>query len=235
MEQFSRTELVFGKAGIQKLNDSKVIVFGVGGVGGYAVEGLIRAGVGNLTLVDNDVVTLSNLNRQIHALHSTIGKFKTEVAAARCLDVNPNAAITPVNAFYSAETQDAFDLSGFDYVIDAIDTITSKVLLIKNAKKAETPIISSMGAGNKLDPTKFVVADIYETSVCPLARKMRTLLKKENVDSLKVVYSEEKAIKICSEEKKGSTDHPVPSSVSFVPSVVGLIIAGEVIKDIING
>ena len=234
MEQFSRTELVFGKTGIKKLNDSKVIVFGVGGVGGFAVEGLIRAGVGNLTLVDNDVVSLSNINRQIIALHSTIGKYKTEVAKERCLDINPNATVTAVNAFYSAETANDFDLSGYDYVIDAIDTVSAKVLLIAGAKKAGVPVISSMGAGNKLDPTRFKVADIYETKVCPLAKKMRNLLKKENVTDVKVVYSEEEPLKVETDEKKGTSNHPVPSSVSFVPSVVGLIIAGEVIKDLVK-
>lgn len=235
MGQFSRTELVFGKTGIKKLNDSKVIVFGVGGVGGFAVEGLIRAGVGNLTLVDNDVVAESNINRQIIALHSTIGKYKTEIAKERCLDVNPNATVTAVNAFYSQETAGDFNLSGYDYVIDAIDTVSAKVLLIANAKKAGVPVISSMGAGNKLDPTRFKVADIYETKVCPLAKRMRNLLKKENVTGVKVVYSEEEPLKVETDETKGTSNHPVPSSVSFVPSVVGLIIAGEVIKDLVKG
>lgn len=237
MNEFARTELLLGKEAMEKLKNSRVAVFGVGGVGGYAVEALARSGVGALDLIDDDKVSLSNLNRQIIALHSTLGQYKVDVAAARVRDINPDCAVTPIRAFYTPDTAGEFDFSRYDYVIDAIDTVTGKIALVMQAQEAGTPIISSMGAGNKLDPASFEVADIYATSVCPLARVMRRELKKRGVRKLKVVYSGEEALTplpdTCSEagvHQKRQT----PGSVAFVPSVAGLILAGEVIKDLIG-
>ncbi len=224
-EQFSRTELLLGKSAIDKLAGSRVAIFGIGGVGGYAAEALARIGIGTLDLIDSDKVTLSNLNRQIIATHKTIGRYKTEAAAERIADINPNAKVNTYNVFYTKDTADSFDFSKYDYIIDAIDTVSSKLLLAVNAKAAGVPLISSMGAGNKLDPTMFEVADIYDTSVCPLARVMRHELRKLGIERLKVVYSKEPPV-IPPDNVR------VPGSVSFVPSVAGLIIAGEVIKDI---
>jgi len=220
-----RTELVLGSEALEKLKNSRVAVFGIGGVGGYAVEALVRGGVGKLTLVDGDTIAESNINRQIIALHSTIGEYKAETAKKRALDINPGAKITAYNGFYSADVASDFDFAEFDYIVDAIDRVTDKLEIITRAKAAGVPVISCMGAGNKLDPTKFEVADIYKTSVCPLARVMRAELKKRGVESLKVVYSKEPPVK---------TEQRTPGSVSFVPSVAGLIIAGEVIKDLIK-
>ncbi len=225
MEIFSRTERLIGAEGIEKLKKARVAVFGVGGVGGYVVEALARSGVGTLDLIDNDVVSESNINRQIIALHSTLGKLKTEVAAARVKDINPEIKVRTHNVFFLPETADAFNFSHYDYVIDAIDTVSGKIALIERAKAANVPVISSMGTGNKLDPTAFAVADISKTSVCPLARVMRRELKKRGIEHVKVVYSTEEPHK---------TDGDVPSSISFVPSVAGLIIASEVIKDLIK-
>ena len=221
--QFTRTEMMLGKEAISRLNSARVAVFGVGGVGGYAVEALARAGVGEIHLFDSDEVSITNINRQIIALHSTVGMLKTEAMKNRIADINPKAVTVCHSIFYGEETADEIDLSIYYYVVDAIDTVRSKILLITRAKAAGVPIISSMGAGNKLDPTRFEVADIYKTSVCPLARALRTELKKRGVDSLKTVYSKEPPY---------LSGERAPASISFVPSVVGLIIAGEVIKDI---
>ena len=221
--QFTRTEMMLGAEAVSRLNSARVAVFGVGGVGGYAVEALARAGVGEIHLFDSDTVSVTNINRQIIALHSTVGRLKTEVMRERIADINPNATVVCHSIFYGEDTKDTVDLSVYDYIIDAIDTVRSKVLLIERAKGAGVPIISSMGAGNKLDPTRFEVADISKTSVCPLARVIRTELKKRGITSLKTVYSKEPPY---------LSGERIPASISFVPSVVGLIIAGEVIKDI---
>ncbi len=230
--QFSRTALLIGEEGVEKLKKSRVAVFGIGGVGGYAVEALARSGVGSLELIDKDTVSVSNINRQIIALHSTVGRYKTEAAAERARDINPDIAITVRNTFYLPETASEFDFSSYDYIVDSIDTVSGKIALIEQAKRAGTPIISSMGAGNKLDPTAFEVADISKTSVCPLARVMRRELKKRGIEHVKVVYSKEEPLP--SEAKDEETGKPIPASIAFVPSVVGLIIASEVIKDIIK-
>lgn len=247
LNQFSRTELLFGKEAMEKLQQATVAVFGIGGVGGYTVEALARSGVGQLVLVDDDKVCLTNVNRQIIATRETIGKYKVEVMRDRVLSINPRAVVETKRCFFLPETQDTFDFSAYDYVVDAVDTVTAKIELVLQAQAAATPIISSMGAGNKLDPTAFEVADIYETSVCPLAKVMRRELKKRNVKQLKVVYSKEKAITpiedmaiscrehcICppGTERKCTDRRAIPGSNAFVPSVAGLIIAGEVIKDL---
>lgn len=238
-DQFSRTALLLGQKGIDTLQKSSVIVFGVGGVGGYVVEALARSGVGRIDLVDNDEVALTNLNRQIIATHSTIGRPKVEVAKERIHDINPQAKVHTYQTFYLPENANLFDLTQYDYVVDAIDTVSGKIGLIVQAKEANTPIISSMGAGNKLDPTAFRVADIYKTNVCPLAKVMRRELKKRGINHCKVVYSEELPItpvetilEDCAEEVPNSKRRQLPGSNAFVPSVVGLIIAGEVINDL---
>lgn len=233
-EQFSRTSLLLGEEAIERLRRSRVAVFGVGGVGGFAVEALARAGVGTLDLIDHDTVAASNLNRQIIALHSTIGMYKVDVAAERVHDICPETAVNAYKTFFTPETADSFDFTQYDYVIDAIDTVTGKLEIIMRADQANVPVISAMGAGNKLDPTAMRVADIYETSVCPLARVMRRELKKRGIRSLKVVYSQEQAIAVSqdTDETSGAPRKPVPGSVSFVPSAMGLILAGEVIKGI---
>ena len=230
--QFSRTELLLGQEGMEKLKKARVAVFGVGGVGCYVVEALARSGVGAIDLIDKDTVSVSNINRQIIALHSTVGRLKTEVAAERAKDINPAIRVTTHNLFYLPETVAQFDFTAYDYIVDAIDTVSGKLALVEQANKAGTPIISSMGAGNKLDATAFKVADISKTSVCPLARVMRRELKKRGMDHLKVVYSQEEPLpaKVQDEE----TGKPIPASIAFVPSVVGLIIAGEVIKDLVK-
>ncbi len=230
--QFSRTALLLGDEGLEKLKKARVAIFGVGGVGGYVVEALARSGVGALDLIDNDVVSLSNINRQIIALHSTVGRLKTEVAAERARDINPEIRVRCHNLFYLPERADLFDFSVYDYIVDAIDTVSGKLALIERAKEANVPVISSMGAGNKLDATAFEVADIAKTSVCPLARVMRRELKKRGIEHVKVVYSKEEPIPTpLTDEESGK---PIPGSVSFVPSVVGLIIAGEVVKDLVR-
>lgn len=231
--QFSRTELLIGAEGAEKLKNSRVAVFGLGGVGGYVVEALARAGVGTLDLVDNDVVSLSNINRQILALHSTIGILKTEAARQRLLDINPNLKIVRHNCFYLPETADSFDFAQYDYVADAIDTVAGKIALVQQAAKANTPIICAMGAGNKLNAGGFKVADISKTSVCPLAKVMRRELRKRGIDHFKVVYSEEPAITpqgTAEDSKKRQT----PGSISYVPAVVGLMMAGEIICDLLG-
>ena len=232
--QFSRTELLIGKAGIDKLKKAKVAIFGIGGVGSFVVEGLARAGIGNFILVDNDKVCITNLNRQIIATNSTIGKYKVDVAKERILDINPNANVEVINEFFMPESRDFFDET-VDYIVDAIDTVTGKIELVLRASKMNIPIISCMGTGNKLDPTKFEVTDIYKTSVCPLAKVMRKELKQRGIKKLKVVYSKEEPIKVeVSDETGNLVRKHVPGSVSFVPSVAGMIIAGEVTKDIID-
>lgn len=228
-ERFTRSTLILGADGMEKLKRARVAVFGIGGVGGYVVEALARTGVGALDLTDNDVVSVSNINRQIIADTETVGRYKVDVAAERVRRINPDCKVTVNKTFFTPETSGKFDFSSYDYVVDVIDTVTGKLGLIMCAKAAGVPVISSMGAGNKLDPTAFRVADIYETSVCPLARVMRTELRKRGVDSLKVVYSREEPVKATAGEEHG---RHAPGSVAFVPSVVGLIIAGEVIKDI---
>lgn len=247
LNQFSRTELIFGKEAMEKLAAARVAIFGIGGVGGYTAEALARSGVGTLDLIDDDRVCLTNINRQIFATRKTVGKFKTDVAKERLLDINPDMTVNTFKTFYMPETADQFDFTQYDYVVDAIDTVTGKIELVMNANKCHTPIICSMGAGNKVDPTRFEVADIYSTSVCPLARVMRYELKKRGIRKLKVVYSREKPITpvddlaisckqhcICppGTARKCTQRNQVPGSNAFVPSVVGLIIAGEVIKDI---
>lgn len=253
-DMFSRTELLIGKNNIEKLQNSKVAVFGIGGVGSYVVEGLARAGIGNFILVDSDDVSISNLNRQIIATTKTIGKPKVEVAKDRILEINPNANVTIYKEFYKPDNRVPFE-NDISYIVDAIDTVTAKIDLIEEAERLKIPIISSMGTGNKLDPTKFEVTDIYKTSVCPLAKVMRKELRDRGIKKLKVVYSKEEPIKIkdrdnfekdrelykneveaekYAEKKNYISNSHVPGSISFVPSVAGLIIAGEVIKDIIN-
>lgn len=228
--QFERTALLLGKASVEKLAEKRVAVFGVGGVGCFVCEGLVRAGIGAIDIVDKDTVALSNLNRQLIALHSTVGKNKVDVLEERLKDINKNLIIKKYKCFFLPETSETFDFREYDYVVDAIDTVTGKIELILKAKEAGVPIISAMGAGNKLDPTAFLVSDIYKTSVCPLARVMRRELKKRGVEKLKVVYSKEEPIKPQFEEG----EEVVPGSVSFVPPVVGLIIAGEIVKDLIR-
>ena len=248
LHQFSRTELLVGKAALAKLAASKVAVFGIGGVGSFTVEGLVRAGVGKLVLIDDDCVCLTNLNRQLHATRKTIGKPKVEVMRDRVLEINPNAEVEIHQRFYMPDSSAELVREDYDYIVDAIDTVTAKIDLVVNAKRLGIPIISCMGAGNKLDPTRFEVTDIYKTSVCPLAKVMRKELRARGVESLKVVYSKEPALKPVETEDnscstncicpKGTTRsctvrHQIPGSISFVPSVAGLIIAGEVVKDLI--
>ncbi|MCR4952838.1 MAG: tRNA threonylcarbamoyladenosine dehydratase [Treponema sp.] len=232
MNEFSRTENLLGTAAMEQLKNAHVAIFGVGGVGGYVAEALARSGIFNIDLIDNDEVALTNLNRQIIALHSTIGRAKVEVMKERILDINPQANVRAFQCFYLPETRDQFDFSQYDYVIDAVDTVTAKIQLIIQSKEAGTPIICSMGAGNKLDPTQFEVADISKTSVCPLARVMRQECKKRGIRDVKVVYSKEKPVHNPTIEMKGNS--PAPASCAFVPSVTGLIIASEVIKDLVS-
>lgn len=227
--QFSRTEMLIGKENIEKLEKSKVAIFGVGGVGSYVAEGLARAGIGNFILVDNDDIVESNLNRQIHATHKTIGKAKVDVMKERILEINPNAKVETHKIFFLPNCEKKILDNSVTYIVDAIDTVTAKIELVMEAKKLNIPIISSMGTGNKLDPTALEVSDIYKTTICPLAKVMRKELKKREIKKLKVVYSKEEPIKVQKEDEK-----IVPGSVSFVPSVAGLIIAGEVFKDIIK-
>lgn len=224
--QFTRTETLLGNEALTKLSNSRVAVFGIGGVGGYTVEALVRSGVGELDLIDNDIVNLTNLNRQIIALHSTLGKYKVDVAKERILDINPNVKVNIHKTFFTPETSGQFDFSKYDYVVDAIDTISGKIELIIKSQQACVPVISSMGAGNKLHPEMFEISDIYKTSVCPLAKVMRTELKKRGVKKLKVVYSKETPIK--------QNGQRIPASIAFVPSTVGLIIAGQVVRDLIK-
>ena len=247
-DQFSRTRLLFGPEGMEKLKNSHVAVFGIGGVGGYAVEALVRSGIGALDLVDDDKVCLTNVNRQLYATRSTVGRYKVEVAEERIRDINPDCRVRIWKTFFMPDTQDQFDFSEYDYVVDAIDTVKGKLALVEAAKAAGTPIISCMGAGNKTDPTAFRVADIYKTSICPLARVMRTECRKRRIRHLKVVYStelpgrplEDPAIScrnhcICPPDtRKCTVRRDIPGSTAFVPSVAGLILAGEVVKDLLK-
>ena len=250
VSQFSRTELLLGSEAMVRLANARVAVFGVGGVGGYVVEALARSGVGTIDVIDDDKVCLTNINRQIIALRSTIGKYKVDVMKDRVLDINPKAVVNAHQCFYTPDTADQFDFKEYDYVVDAIDTVTGKIELVMRANEAGTPVICSMGAGNKLNPAMFEVADIYKTSVCPLAKVMRKELKARRVKKCKVVYSKEQPIKPASEcgntcntgcvcppgsTRKCTDKRQIPGSTAFVPSVVGLIIASEVVKDLIGG
>lgn len=248
LNQFSRTQLLIGEEGIEKLSKSRVAIFGIGGVGGYAVEALVRSGVGTFDLVDDDKVCLTNLNRQIIATRKTIGQYKVDVAKERILEINPDAVVNTYKTFFTPKTADTFEFDKYDYVIDAIDTVVGKIELVVQAKKYNVPIICSMGAGNKMHPEMFEVADISKTSVCPLAKVMRQELKKRKIKKVKVVYSKEIPIKpqedisiscrtncVCPPgTRKCTVKRQIPGSNAFVPSVAGLIIAGEVIKDLIN-
>ncbi len=238
---FSRTELLLGADAMRRLADARVAVFGLGGVGGYVVEALARSGIGALDLIDNDTVSESNLNRQIIATRSTIGQYKTDAAAARVVEIHPECRVRTYRAFYLPETRDQFDFTEYDYVVDAIDTVSGKLALAEQAQAAGVPVISAMGTGNKLNPAAFEVADIYETSVCPLAKVMRKECRKRGIRALKVVYSKEEALtpdpasvqkELQELAESGSSRRSIPGSVAFVPSVVGLIIAGEIIKDL---
>ena len=247
LNQFSRTQLLLGQESMDLLADATVAVFGIGGVGGYTVEALARSGVGHFVLVDDDKVCLTNINRQIIATRSSVGKYKVDVMKERILDINPKAEVETYKCFYLPENADAFDFTKYSYVVDAVDTVTAKIEIIMRAKACNVPVISCMGAGNKLDPTKFRVADIYKTNMCPLAKVMRREMKKRGVKKLKVVYSEEKSIRpledmsiscrthcICppGAARKCTERRDIPGSIAFVPSVAGLILAGEVIKDL---
>lgn len=245
-QEFSRTELLIGKEAVKKLNNKKVAIFGVGGVGSFVVEGLVRGGVGKFVLIDHDNICLTNINRQLHATTKTVGRVKVEVMKERILEINPKAEVVIHKSFYLPEKADEIIENDWNYIVDAIDTITAKIDLVVQAKKRNIPIISCMGAGNKLDPTKFEIADIYKTSVCPVAKVMRKELKQRNIEKLKVLYSKEIPIKPIQEEtsninnnncntsKKNGRIKQSPGSISFVPSVAGLIISGEVIKDLIK-
>lgn len=241
--EFERTKMLLGESAMAKLQGAHVAIFGVGGVGGYVAEALARSGIGTFDLVDKDTVSISNINRQLIATHKTIGQAKVEVMKARILDINPEAVVNVHCCFYLPENASDFDFSQYDYIVDAVDTVTAKLSLIERAKLVGTPIISSMGAGNKLDGSQFQIADIYKTKVCPLAKVMRRELKKRNIDSLKVVYSEEEPVRpkrectendIEEQEKIRPREKDVPGSVAFVPSVAGLLLAGEVVKDLIK-
>lgn len=249
LDQFSRTELLLGKEKIEKLSKTKVAVFGIGGVGSFVVEGLVRAGVGKFVLVDDDKICLTNLNRQIHATRKTIGKYKVDVMKERILEINPNAEVETYKHFYLPNSEETILDNSIDYIVDAVDTVTAKIELVMQADKLNIPIISAMGTGNKLDPTRFEVTDIYKTSICPLAKVMRKELKARGIKKLKVVYSKEEPLKpyeeienscknhcICppGTQRKCTIRNQIPGSVSFVPSVVGMIIAGEVVKDVIE-
>ena len=233
LTQFSRTELLLGKEAMEKLKNSRVAIFGVGGVGGYVVEALVRSGVGTFDLIDDDKVCLTNLNRQIIATRKTVGKYKVDVCKERILEINPDAKVNTYKCFFLPENADEFPFDEYDYIVDAVDTVTAKIKLVEISQEKKIPIISSMGTGNKLDPTKLEVTDIYKTSICPLARVMRRELKKRKIPALKVVYSTEKPIE---------TDAPVdpethkktPGSISFVPSCAGLIIASVVVRDLLH-
>ena len=235
-EQFLRTAMLLGEDALERLQKARVAVFGIGGVGGYTVEALARAGIGTLDLVDHDTVSRSNINRQILATHSTVGKLKVDVAKARVLDINPNCDVKTYPCFYLPDTADQFDFTQYDYIVDCIDTVTGKLQLVERAVEAGTPIICSMGTGNKLDPAAFQVSDISKTSMCPLARIIRKELKKRGINHLKVVYSQEEALTpdVDPEELARTGKRQIPGSVAFVPGAAGLILAGEVVKDLIK-
>ena len=233
-EQFLRTEMLLGRDAIEKLNSARVAVFGLGGVGGYAVEALARSGVGSLDLIDSDIVSISNLNRQILAAHSTVGMLKVEAGKRRVLDINPDCQVRTYPVFYTPETADSFDFTQYDYIVDAIDTVTGKLALVERAVAVNTPIICCMGTGNKLDASAFQVADISKTSMCPLARVMRKELAKRGIRHLKVVYSQEEAITPTGWEEEAAAlgKRQIPGSVAFVPGAAGLLLAGEVVRDL---
>lgn len=240
-ESLQRTAMLLGEDGVSRLAGAHVAVFGIGGVGGYVAEALARSGIATLTLVDHDMVAVSNINRQIIATTDSVGRYKTEVMKERVLSISPETKVIEKRCFFLPENKEEFDFTQYDYIVDAVDTVTAKIALVMAAKEADVPVISSMGTGNKLDPTRFEVADIYQTSVCPLAKVMRKELKSRGIDRLKVVYSKEEALKpVCLTTKdpegreKQAGRKPTPGSVAFVPSVAGLIIAGEVIKDLIK-
>ncbi len=240
-EQFIRTQMLLGSEAMNRLRNSRVAIFGIGGVGGYAAEALARSGIGAFDLIDMDMVSISNINRQIIAAMSTVGRYKTEVMRDRILDINPQADVVVHNCFYLPENEQEFNFNQYDYIVDAVDTVTAKISIICKAKKLQIPVISSMGAGNKMDAAAFRAGDISNTSVCPLARVMRRELKKRGIDSLKVVYSKEKPMKPMEEFMEESSDtgmlsnrRSTPGSVSFVPPVAGLLLAGEVVKHIIG-
>lgn len=232
LSRYSRTEMLIGESGLEKLKNSHVAIFGVGGVGGYTLEALARAGVGKIDVIDNDTVSITNINRQILALDSTVGRHKVDVAQERVHDINPEIKLTKYNLFFTPETENEIEFEKYDYIIDAIDTVSGKLALIENSKKSGIPIICSMGAGNKFDPTKFEVSDISKTSVCPLAKVIRQELKKRKIKNVKVVYSKELPQKPKAVDE--TTNRPIPASNSYVPAVVGLIMAGEVINDLLN-
>ncbi len=234
LNQFSRTELIIGKQGLNKLKKAKVAVFGIGGVGSFVVEGLVRAGIYSFIIIDNDKISMTNINRQIHATTKTIGEYKTKIMKQRILEINPLANVETIEEFYLPENSDKIFNNSWTYIVDGIDTVTSKVDLVVKANKFNIPIISCMGTGNKLDPSQLKVADIYDTSVCPLAKIMRKELRKNNIKKLKVVYSTELPIEPKCDLIEITNKRVIPGSISFVPSIAGLIIAGEVIKDIIN-
>lgn len=249
-ERFSRTENLIGKAAVERLKNARVAVFGAGGVGGYCLEALARSGVGAIDLIDDDKICITNINRQIYALDSTLGEYKADVAEKRIKDINPDCKVTTYKIFYLPETADEIDFINYDYIVDAVDTVTAKLLIAENAESANVPVISAMGAGNKLDPTAFKVADIYKTSGCPLARVMRAECKKRGIKGFKAVYSEEKATRppagavisckrhcVCpaGTVRKCTARRDIPASISFVPPVVGFIMAAEVVKDLIKG
>lgn len=231
---YSRMEMMIGGEGTRRLGEARIAVFGLGGVGSYVVEALARCGVGSLTLVDHDRISVTNINRQLFALRSTVGKSKVQVAKERIHDIDEEIIVHTYEVFYNEDTEGMFDLRTYDYIIDAIDTVTSKLMIICKAKECNVPVISCMGTGNKLDPLKFEIADISKTSVCPLAKVMRSELRKRGIRKVKVLYSKEKPIKsLESEERKGTSNRPVPGSISFVPSTAGLIIAGEVVRELL--
>lgn len=235
LHEYSRMELLTGEEGLRRLRQAKVAVFGIGGVGSYTVEALARCGIGTLILVDNDVVSLTNINRQLIALHSTIGQDKTKVMKERIRDIDPEIVVHTYETFFMEDTAELFDFRSYDYVVDAVDTVTAKLLLIEKASEAQVPVISSMGTGNKLDPGRFEITDISRTSVCPLAKVMRRELKKRGIRKCKVLYSKEEPIRNSnSEESKGTAGRPVPGSISFVPGTAGLMIAGAVVRDLLG-
>ena len=236
LNEFTRMEMLVGEEAIRCLSSAKIAVFGLGGVGSYVAEALARCGVGSLTLVDHDTVSVTNINRQLYALHSTIGRAKVQVAKERIRDINEDILVHIYETFYNEDTASLFDFQMYDYVVDAIDTVSSKLLLIETAKKYGVPIISCMGTGNKMDPFRFEIADISKTSVCPLAKAVRTELRKRGIKKVKVLYSKEKPLKCLenTQEIKGTGRRPVPGSISFVPSVAGLQIAGEVVRDLLR-
>lgn len=230
-EEFKRTAMLIGEEAVERLSKCRVAVFGVGGVGGYVVEALARSGVGRLDLIDNDIVSITNINRQIIATHNTLGMFKVDAAKDRVLSINPKAEVNVFKTFYLPENSAQFDFSVYDYIVDAVDTVTAKIEIIENARKVEVPVISSMGTGNKLEPSLLEIDDIYKTSVCPLAKVMRHELRKRGIKNLKVLYSKEIPVR----NEENTAEKRVPASISFVPSAAGLIIAGEVIRDLVKG